>query len=333
IGSPNRDAWSSITPIPRAFAQLTAARTMRVACPLPRWLGSVYIDRRYAARVPFQSGLGWTGITQTQPLATEVSPSSTMKPTSRPERMRARAHRRYTRSAASRVGAGISAIASHIPRRCRTRRSRSFIVARRTRTRGTARDSRDGLTLCAPRPRPGVRRFLEIFVSSRPLLLRRDFVEYLADPAGTRLGALDRPAMAASVVAAADVSGPSPLADQLGRADRGHLGLARLPPVCHQRRAVPRPPREPDVRSVPRGVLDLLGGRGDHWRRFLSGPSRPRRPPLGGARNLHPDPGSFRRRDLGAAHPRRGDGRLGRRVRPSANRDPRRPDGRHRDAG
>src|SRR6266545_3843784 len=282
MGSPNRDAWSSITPIPRAFAQLTAVRTMRVACPLPRWLDSVNIDRRYAARVLSQCGLGWTDITQTQPLATAVSPSSTMKPTSRPERMRARAHRRYTRSAVSRVCAGISATASHIPRRCRTRRSRSFSVARRTRTRGTSRDSRGGLTLCAPRPRPAVRRFLEIFVSSRPLPLRRDFVEHLADPAGTRLGALDRPAMAASFVAATGVSGPSPLADQLDRADWCRPRLDRLPPVRHQRRVVPRPPREPDVRPVRRVVLDLPGGRGDRRRRVLPGPARPRRPPVSG---------------------------------------------------
>src|SRR3989442_457008 len=56
--------------IPRPFPSRIASRTMRAAWPRPRWAGSVYIERRYAASVPFQFGRGCTCMIQTQPLAT-----------------------------------------------------------------------------------------------------------------------------------------------------------------------------------------------------------------------------------------------------------------------
>src|SRR5712692_7593984 len=79
MGSPNGDAWRSITWIPRAFAYRIASRTMRAPWPRPRWAGSVNTERRKAASVPFQFGRGWTCMTQTQPLATGSPPTSTMK--------------------------------------------------------------------------------------------------------------------------------------------------------------------------------------------------------------------------------------------------------------
>src|SRR5213594_1216187 len=60
MASPKAEAWRSITGMPRAFANRMASRTMRAPWPRPRWAGSVNIERRYAAVVPFQFGLGWT---------------------------------------------------------------------------------------------------------------------------------------------------------------------------------------------------------------------------------------------------------------------------------
>ncbi len=135
--------------MPRDFAHRTAARTTRVAWPFPRWRGSVNIERRYAAVVPRQFGRGWTSMSHTHPLATASPSSSTMKPTKRSERMRARAQRRYTASAASRPFFGMSAIASHIPRRWRTNRVRSSNVALRTVVRGTPDGFGPGIYLFA----------------------------------------------------------------------------------------------------------------------------------------------------------------------------------------
>src|SRR5439155_1082367 len=61
--------------MPRAFANRIASRTMRAPWPRPRWAGSVNIERRYAAVVPFQFGLGWTCMSQRQPLATGSPPT------------------------------------------------------------------------------------------------------------------------------------------------------------------------------------------------------------------------------------------------------------------
>ena len=80
--------------MPRAFANRIASRTMRAPWPRPRWAGSVNIERRYAAVVPFQFGLGWTCMSQRQPLATGSPPTSTMKPANRFDFICVRAQRR-----------------------------------------------------------------------------------------------------------------------------------------------------------------------------------------------------------------------------------------------
>src|SRR6266704_4504893 len=97
--------------------------------------------------VPFQFGLGWTCMSQTQPLATGSPATSTMKPANRFDFMCVRAQRRYGRSAASRSACGIFAIAFHIPRRCRTRTSKSPRVARRRVPRTTERGFGPGTSL------------------------------------------------------------------------------------------------------------------------------------------------------------------------------------------
>src|SRR5256712_8025471 len=78
-------------------------------------------------------------MSQTQPLATGSSPTSTIKPANRFDFICVCAQRRHVRSAASRSAFGIFAIAFHMPRRWRTRRSKSPRVARRTIPRTTVR--------------------------------------------------------------------------------------------------------------------------------------------------------------------------------------------------
>jgi hypothetical protein len=92
--SPKSDACRVMTATPRDRAHRIAARTIRPAWPFPLWSGSVNIDRRYAAVVPRRPGRGWTGMSQTQPLATGTPATSMMNPAKWPDRMRTRAQRR-----------------------------------------------------------------------------------------------------------------------------------------------------------------------------------------------------------------------------------------------
>src|SRR2546426_198232 len=120
---------------PSAFAHRTASRTMRVASPFPRCSGSVYMERRYATFPSGHPGIGCWRRIHTEPLATARPLVSATKAANVPDRIRWRAHRRYTGSAASRSASEWFAMSPHIPRRWRTRTSRSRRVARRMRVR------------------------------------------------------------------------------------------------------------------------------------------------------------------------------------------------------